>query len=78
MANKKAWKKVDEGWADVLTRQQALEIRKIRKRGATWRRVASFFAEDHPDMNVCNGNQPEGFMLCEAAGKILKQDHWKW
>ncbi len=76
MANKKkkAWKKVDEGWESVLTRQQALEIKKLRKRG-TWRGVAARFAENHSDLGVCNGNQIDGMLLCEAAAKILNQ---KW
>ena len=61
-------------WNDILTREQALEIKKLRETG-TWRWVAGRFAEMYTDLDVCHGNQIEGMLLCQAAAKILG-DGW--
>lgn len=70
----KKWKKLKKEpneWAHVITKDMALEIKKLRETG-TWRWVAARFSENHPELGVCNGNQIEGMLLCEAAEKVLK------
>lgn len=71
MKDWKKRKKYSNEWELVLNRQHALEIKKLRKTG-TYRRVARIFAENHPELKICNGNQIEGQLLCDAAAKKLK------
>ena len=56
-----------------LTKKEALQIRKWRKKG-TWRWVATQAANEWPERKLCPGNQIEGMFLCEDAAEVLKQN----
>ncbi len=56
-----------------MSKEDALKIRAFRK-NHTWRGVARKAAEYWPERNYCNGNQPEGMLLCEEAAKTLDEN----
>jgi len=66
-----------------MKKQLARKIKKIRKNGATFRRLATIISEEYPKdkypvMNIHPGNQIEGIQLCKEAGEILEEDFYAW
>ena len=65
----------------VMNQQYAEEIRDLRykKQSCSWRAVAGDFAEMHPELSICAGNQLEGMDLCNKAMEFLGEtieDGW--
>ena len=58
-----------------MTNVEALLIKGWRAKGATWRRIAEYAADEWPDRDYDSGNQLEGRELCLEAAKTLNEDH---
>ncbi len=43
-------------------------------KGATWRRVAEYVAENYPGGGCRSGNQIDGADLCKDAAELLHED----
>ena len=61
-----------------MTKMLAEEIRDLRKKGCTWRRLSEMFADAHPDLDILKGHQLEGMELVRQAGILLGEDGINW